>query len=104
MSATIKPLEAQIGKLASSTNAQQKGKFPSDTEVNLKEQCKAISLRSRKEIEGARKEETVNPTSLLQGESIDFEKEKQVEKYPETKKYGSIAVPEITLTKAGLPY
>ena len=66
MGATIKFLEVQIGQFASSINAQQRGKFPSNTEVNPKEQCKAITLRNGKEIEGARKEEPVevNLTSL----------------------------------------
>ena len=35
--ATMKSLEVQIGQLAMSIGSQQKGKFPSDTEVNPKE-------------------------------------------------------------------
>ena len=106
MGATIKSLEVQIGQLASSINAYQRGKFPSDTEVNPKEQCKAITLRSRKEIEGARKEELVevNPTSLSKEENTDNEKEEHVEKPPEIKKHKSIVVPEISMPKPALPY
>ena len=46
MGATMKNLEVQIGQLATTINAQQRGTFPSNTEVNPKEQCKAITLRS----------------------------------------------------------
>ncbi|XP_068666390.1 uncharacterized protein [Aristolochia californica] len=48
--ATIKNLEVQIGQLAMAINAQQRGSFPSNTEVNPKEQCKVITLRSGREI------------------------------------------------------
>nr|XP_023881727.1 uncharacterized protein LOC111994101 [Quercus suber] len=51
MGATIKNLEVQIGQLATTINAQQRGTFPSNIEVNPKEQCKAITLRSGREIE-----------------------------------------------------
>ena len=51
MGATMKSLEVQIGQLATTINAQQRGTFPSNTEVNPKEQCKAITLRSGREIE-----------------------------------------------------
>ena len=66
MGAIIKYLDVQIGQIVSSINIQQRGKFPSDTEVNPKEQCKVITLKSGKEIEGAGKEELVevNLTSL----------------------------------------
>ena len=106
MDATIKSLEVQIGQIASSINAYQRGKFPSDTEVNPKEQCKAITLRSGKDIEGARKEKPVkvNPTSIPHKESTDNEKEEQVEKSPKIKGHGSIVVPEISMPKPALPY
>ena len=51
MEAIIENLEVQIGLLATTINAQQKGTFPSNTEVNPKEQCKAITLRSGREID-----------------------------------------------------
>ena len=37
MGATIKNLEVQIGQLATTINAQQRGTFPSNTGVNPKE-------------------------------------------------------------------
>ena len=46
----MKNLEVQIGQLDTTINAQQKGTFPSNTEVNPKEQCKAIILREIAEV------------------------------------------------------
>ncbi|PON42760.1 hypothetical protein PanWU01x14_279370 [Parasponia andersonii] len=51
MNATIKSLEVQIGQLANSIKGQISGKFPNDTETNPKYHCKAITLRSGKEVE-----------------------------------------------------
>ena len=47
----LKSLEVQMGQLASFMNVKLKGHFPSNMEKNPKEQCKAITLRSGKEIE-----------------------------------------------------
>ena len=49
--AQIRNLEAQIGQLANMYGGRQQGNLPSNTEVNPKEQCKAITLRSGKELE-----------------------------------------------------
>lgn len=46
MSATMKSLEVQIGQLASYINATQRGKLPSNIEINPKDQCKIITLQS----------------------------------------------------------
>ena len=58
MGATMKNLEVQIGQLATTINAQQRRTFPSNTEVNPKEKCKAITLRSGREIERSPSKET----------------------------------------------
>ncbi|XP_075497140.1 uncharacterized protein LOC142534108 [Primulina tabacum] len=50
MGATMKSLETQIGQLANTLKDQNRGQFPSNTEVNPREQCKAVTLRSGKEI------------------------------------------------------
>ncbi|XP_073060052.1 uncharacterized protein [Primulina eburnea] len=50
MGATMKSLETQIGQLATALKDQNRGQFPSNTEVNPREQCKAVTLRSGKEI------------------------------------------------------
>ncbi|XP_024025398.1 uncharacterized protein LOC112092750 [Morus notabilis] len=49
-SAQIRSLEVQIGQLASMLNDRQQGNLPSTTVVNPTEQCKAITLRSGKEL------------------------------------------------------
>ena len=56
MNATMKNLETQLGQLASELKNQQKGKFPSDMEQNSRD-CKAITLRSGKEVEFSRQRE-----------------------------------------------
>ncbi|XP_062099868.1 uncharacterized protein LOC133805723 [Humulus lupulus] len=50
--ASIRSLETQIGQLAQLFSSRQQGNLPSSTEVNPKEQCNAISLRSGTEYEG----------------------------------------------------
>ncbi|KAL8523468.1 hypothetical protein ACS0TY_013431 [Phlomoides rotata] len=48
-----KTMEFQIGQLATTVgNMQNKGKFPSTTELNPKEHCKAIELRSGTKYQG----------------------------------------------------
>ena len=50
MGATIKTLETQIGPLVVAVQEQFAWTFPSDTEKNPRE-CKAVTLRSEKELE-----------------------------------------------------
>ncbi|XP_073063938.1 uncharacterized protein [Primulina eburnea] len=50
MGATMKSLETQIGQLENALKDQNKGQFLSNTEVIPSEQCKAVTLRSGKEI------------------------------------------------------
>jgi hypothetical protein len=49
--ASIRNLEVQVGQLANMLTGRQQGTLPSTTEINPKEQCKAITLRSAKEVE-----------------------------------------------------
>ncbi|KAI3448633.1 hypothetical protein Pfo_005298 [Paulownia fortunei] len=54
LGAQMKSMETQIGQLATEINAQKhKGNFPSDTEMNPREHCKAIQLQSRTKIKGS---------------------------------------------------
>ncbi|KAL8513909.1 hypothetical protein ACS0TY_013145 [Phlomoides rotata] len=48
----MKNLEFQLGQVASSSQTREKGKFLSTTEVNPREHCKAIALRSGTKYEG----------------------------------------------------
>ena len=51
MNATMKNLETLLGQFANELKNQQKGKFLSDMEKNPRDHCKAITLRSGKEVE-----------------------------------------------------
>ena len=62
MGAMIKTLETQIGKLAIAVQEQSSRTFPSDTEKNPRE-CKAITLRSGKELEETRGEEKLKESA-----------------------------------------
>ena len=48
--ASIRNLENQVGQIAKQLAEKPQGSFPSDTETNPKEHCKAITLRSGKTI------------------------------------------------------
>ncbi|XP_075483662.1 uncharacterized protein LOC142523817 [Primulina tabacum] len=50
MGATMKSLETNIGQLGNVLKDQNKGEFPSNMEVNPREQCKDVTLRTGKEI------------------------------------------------------
>ena len=60
----IRSLETQIGQQATLMANRAKGDLPSTTEVNPKENCKAITLRNGKNYEGPRAEQ--NEESGLQ--------------------------------------
>ena len=57
--AQLRNLEVHMGQMASLLNERQHGNLSSTSEVNLRregiEHCKAITMRSRKELEGLRK-------------------------------------------------
>ncbi|KAL8458993.1 hypothetical protein ACS0TY_036461 [Phlomoides rotata] len=73
-SGQIKTIEHQMGQLASTMGEQhQKGKFPSTTETNPREHCKAIKLRSGTSYDG--------PSKPLDGEykgEIEEEEEEEL--------------------------
>ncbi|KAJ4717030.1 DNA-directed DNA polymerase [Melia azedarach] len=85
MSATMKSLETQIGQLANSIKGQPFKKFSSDTEPNPKDQCKAITLRSGKELEPPKsKEKEVRADKMkkskVNGKEVEDEAQKEVSK------------------------
>ncbi|KAJ4954371.1 hypothetical protein NE237_011154 [Protea cynaroides] len=49
-------LEIQMGQLANAFNSRGQGNLPSKTEINPKEQCKVITLRSGKQLSQVSKE------------------------------------------------
>ncbi|XP_022855695.1 uncharacterized protein LOC111376916 [Olea europaea var. sylvestris] len=62
LGATMKNLEVQIGQIAIAIQSQQKGQFFSDTEVNSREHCNAITLRGGKAVEERKLREVGVPT------------------------------------------
>ena len=85
ISATMKSLETQVGQLAIELKNQQKGMFPSDIEQNPRDHCKAITLRSRKEVESSRQQE--KKSKEVKGE-IEVEVEKKALKVVQKSKDG----------------
>ncbi|KAL8459739.1 hypothetical protein ACS0TY_037012 [Phlomoides rotata] len=70
-SGQIKTLEHQVGQMASTMGEQhQKGKFPSTTETNPREHCKAIKLRSGTSYDG--------PSKPLDEEEMGQEEKEEV--------------------------
>ncbi|XP_022863492.1 uncharacterized protein LOC111383608 [Olea europaea var. sylvestris] len=57
--------------------SQQEGKFPSDTEVNLREHCKAVVLRSGKQVGESEPAEESNSPPDKEEEQVVVEQEKQ---------------------------
>ncbi|KAL8504211.1 hypothetical protein ACS0TY_022808 [Phlomoides rotata] len=79
----IKTLEHQMGQLASTVGEQhQKGKFPSTTETNPREHCKAIKLRSGTRYDGPSNpldEEDVVQEEKEDGNEDSIEEEEELE-------------------------
>lgn len=80
MEAIMKNLEVRIGKLAISIKSQQQGKFPSDTEVNLKKHCKDITLRSGTKIGESMPIEVMTPIPDKEEERLNADQGNQGEK------------------------
>ncbi|XP_062085183.1 uncharacterized protein LOC133791269 [Humulus lupulus] len=78
MGASMKKIETQVGQLANAVKSNQKGSFPSDTVVNPKESCQAVSLRSGKVLN----EGNVQVSSKEKVESVvrEVDKEEQAKK------------------------
>ncbi|XP_022893883.1 uncharacterized protein LOC111408348 [Olea europaea var. sylvestris] len=94
MGATMKNLEVQIDQLATSIKSQQKGKFPSDTEVNPKEHCKAVVLRNGKQVGESELTEDSNPTPDKEKEQVVDEQEKQAKGTNKAHRPYSISFPD----------
>ncbi|KAL8541503.1 hypothetical protein ACS0TY_002681 [Phlomoides rotata] len=98
MGTQIKTLEHQMGQLASTVGEQhQKGKFPSTTETNPREHCKAIKLRSGTRYDGPsnpideeeivqEEKEEVNEDPIEEEEELELAKEDEEEKGMGTEK------------------
>ena len=71
---SIHNVEVQLGQLATTITIRPQGNLPSNTETNLREQLKSITLRSRKEINiqvKGFKDDTIKEDQV----SVEIEKE-----------------------------
>ncbi|KAL8479530.1 hypothetical protein ACS0TY_026432 [Phlomoides rotata] len=79
MEAQQKAMDFQLGQLATTVgNMQNKGKFPSTTETNPKEYCKAIELRSGTKYQGpqlSNEDDNEEKTAERVGDSCYFEED-----------------------------
>ncbi|XP_075507459.1 uncharacterized protein LOC142544284 [Primulina tabacum] len=83
MGATMKSLETQIGQLDNALRDQHMGQFSSNKEVNPKEQCKAVTLRSGKELEvQSPKERVESEKTVGKGENEESKAEVEVKRPP----------------------
>ncbi|XP_062085233.1 uncharacterized protein LOC133791325 [Humulus lupulus] len=109
---SIRNLEMQVGHLANMLQIRPQGNFPSNTEVNPKEQCNAISLRSGKKLEEPVKKSIPAPKVEVENEGKveeevieDLEKNQSPNKLPpKLKDSGSFVIPcsigDTVMTKA----
>jgi hypothetical protein len=67
--ASIRNLETQMGQISRQLAERPQGTFPSDTVVNPKEQCKAITTRSGKILTSPQSTPSKNTTSKEEKES-----------------------------------
>ncbi|XP_062113030.1 uncharacterized protein LOC133824172 [Humulus lupulus] len=74
---SIRNLETQIGQLATLMANHAQGNFPSTTEVNPKENCKAITLRSGKSYEGPSEKQPVEEVGQDQQAQTPAQEEKK---------------------------
>ncbi|XP_073025192.1 uncharacterized protein [Primulina eburnea] len=74
---------AAMNKLATTLRDQNRGMFPSNTEVNPKEQCKAVTLRSGKELDVQIPKERVESEKIVEeGKTDESKTEVEVERPP----------------------
>ena len=81
MNATMKNLESQLEQLANELKNQQKGKFSSDIVQNPRDHCKAITLRSGKEVESSRQREQRREKEKTEKE-VETEQDRPAEVVP----------------------
>ncbi|XP_022852858.1 uncharacterized protein LOC111374418 [Olea europaea var. sylvestris] len=107
LGATVKNLEVHIGQIATAIQSQQKGQFPSDTEVNPRERCNAITLTSGKEVEERKLSKVGVPTldPILAGEKQTMGQKTEAEATKKIYKPYSISFPNnLPILKPPLPF
>ena len=82
----MKSLETQVANLATLMSQRPPGQLPSQNEANPREEVKAVTLRSGKQLEEPKRKE-----KALTDES--FEPEKEIEKAKATEKEREVETP-----------
>ncbi|KAJ4963679.1 hypothetical protein NE237_023618 [Protea cynaroides] len=77
-------LEIQMGQLANAFNSRGQGNLPSKTEINPKEQCKVITLRSGKQLGQVSKEMVASDGEEVVHEEVTKENEIEKTEHNET--------------------
>ena len=72
-----------MGQLVNELKNQQKGKFPSDTEQNPRDHCKATTLISGKEVESSRQREERREEEKAE-KGVEIEPDRPAEAVPTT--------------------
>ncbi|XP_075521564.1 uncharacterized protein LOC142554770 [Primulina tabacum] len=67
--------------IAESGKKMNRGQFPSNTEVNPKEQCKAVTLRSEKELEVQKSTEKMDKKKTVEESEFEDRKEDKTEEF-----------------------
>ncbi|XP_057251773.1 uncharacterized protein LOC104897055 [Beta vulgaris subsp. vulgaris] len=83
-------VELQLGQLANAINSRSQGALPSNTEVNPKQHCNAVTLRNGKElsiIKSTIKENEVANESEKEKENYEAEKEPELTPLPPLRPY-----------------
>ncbi|XP_075478842.1 uncharacterized protein LOC142519696 [Primulina tabacum] len=76
----VDPITSLTVQLANALRGQNRGQFPSNTEVNPKEQCKAVTLRSGKELEMQSSKEVMDKEKTFEEGEFENEKEEKNQK------------------------
>ncbi|XP_019106514.1 uncharacterized protein LOC109135623 [Beta vulgaris subsp. vulgaris] len=89
-------VELQLGQLANAINSRSQGALPSKTEVNLKQQCNALTLRNGKELSTIK--------STIKENEVANESEKEKENYEAEKELESTPLLPVTPYVPPIPF
>ena len=76
--ASIRILEGQMGQIADAMNSRNKGQFPSQPEIKPRDECKAIHLRSGKQLE-EQKPEKNKATTVVKDDTNEEQVDEEIE-------------------------
>jgi hypothetical protein len=76
--ASIRILEGQMGQIADTMNSRNKGQFPSQPEIKPRDECKAIHLRSGKQLE-EQKPKKNKATTVVKDDTNEEQVDEEIE-------------------------